>query len=364
MLATRNFRHFRAFCTNGFDVTQKLDEAFERPNSKSIVVPSEVDDGDKSILLFPGQGAQFVGMAKKLLESDEGLAIKGMFTRASNILDVDLLDICLNGPKKTLDKTLHCQPAVVVTSLAAVERLYKEKPEAIEKCIATAGFSVGEITALIFSGALSFDDGIRLVKVRAEAMQFCSDGAKSGMMTLFCGGKKKSKPALACDAAREWVADKFGFDPICQLATDLYTGVKVVSAHNECLDFIEENAADFGIRRTKRLPVSGAFHTPLMRPAVRVLQETLDTMDVNKPRIPVYSNVDRRIFRNDTLIRRLLPKQIVKSVRWEQSMHQMVAYKHEEFMPQIYECGPGKGLSAILYKINGKAGRRCTAVPV
>ena len=197
-------------------------------------------------------------------------------------------------------------------------------------------------------------------------MQYCSEVAKSGMMTaFFASGNKKKQVGLACDTAREWAREKYGLEnPVCQLATDLYAGAKVISGHEECLNFIEENRADFNIRKTKRLPVSGAFHTPLMRPAVEILQTSLNAMEVHKPRIPVYSNAQNRVYRNDTLIRRLLPKQMVLSVRWEQSMHKMFAYEKEDFIPSIYECGPGSGLSAILLKLNGKVGKRARSIPV
>lgn len=122
-------------------------------------LPDADDDSDTSVILFPGQGSQFVGMARKLVEEDGMPAVSAMFERASQILDYDLLKLCLDGPRERLNETRFCQPAVVVTSLAAVEKLYKERPGMVENCRATAGFSVGEITALIFSGALSFEDG-------------------------------------------------------------------------------------------------------------------------------------------------------------------------------------------------------------
>ncbi len=140
--------------------------------------------------------------------------------------------ICLDGPKELLDSTVHCQPAVVVTSLAAVEKLYRERPEAVERCKVAAGFSVGEITALIFSGAISFDDGVLLVKSRAEAMQYCSEVVPSGMMTVFFGAN--AKLGLACEAARRWVEERAGIsDPICQVANFLYTGAKVIAGHEQ-----------------------------------------------------------------------------------------------------------------------------------
>lgn len=154
------------------------------------------------------------------------------FDRASSILDYDLLKICLEGPKSTLDQTLYSQPAIVVTSLAAVEKLFASNPSAIEDCVATAGFSVGEITALIFSGALTFDDGIRFVRARAEAMQHCSDMVESGMMSIFFGADANVGQALV--VAKKWAKEKHGLEnPVCQIANYLYAGGKTIAGHKE-----------------------------------------------------------------------------------------------------------------------------------
>lgn len=318
------------------------------------------DDSLKYSLLFPGQGAQFVGMGRETLNAP---GVKDIFDRASQILDFDLLDMCLNGPANMLDKTRYCQAAVVVCSLAAVEQLYTRIPEALESCISTAGFSVGEITALIFSGAISFDEGIRLIKVRSEAMQYCSELQPSGMITIFYGAK--NNVSLGLQAAKKWTEEKHGIEkPVCQVANYLYAGAKVIAGHEEALRFLENNYEDFGIRGVKRLPVSGAFHTSLMGPAVPVFQETLNVCNVMDPRIPVYSNIKNLVYTKRGLVIKYLPKQMVKPVAWEQTMNNMFRYEVSEFLPNIVECGPGKALSGILFKINGKAGRRTTRVQV
>ena len=129
-------------------------------------------------------------------------------------------------------ETRFCQPAVVVTSLAAVEWLYNENPKAAEDCVALAGFSVGELTALIFSGAITFDDGIHLTKVRGEAMQYCSEAAPSGMMSVFYGAG--ADLAKAAEVARKWIHEKHGVeDPVCNVANFLYSGAKVIAGHKE-----------------------------------------------------------------------------------------------------------------------------------
>lgn len=157
------------------------------------------DDSENTVILFPGQGTQFVGMGQKLI--DQVPSTKLLFDKASSILEYDLLKLCLNGPKELLDKTEYCQPAVLVASLAAVEVLWEIDENAVKNCVASAGFSLGELTALIFSGVFSFEDGIKLVKARGKAMQEASDLEPQGMMTIFYG--KDAQIGLACEAARK-----------------------------------------------------------------------------------------------------------------------------------------------------------------
>ena len=142
------------------------------------------NDSQKTILLFPGQGCQYVGMGKKVL--DKVPSTKTLFDRASAILEYDLLKLCTEGPKETLDMTEYCQPAVVVSSLAAIEALWEVDEDAVKHCVATAGFSVGEITALIFAGALSFEEGLRLTQIRGKAMQTASGIIFMFLLILFC----------------------------------------------------------------------------------------------------------------------------------------------------------------------------------
>lgn len=200
-----------------------------KPKRGKFVAPHLVldrDDSEKTVIIFPGQGSQFVGMGSKAME--KAPATKDLFQRASAILGYDLLKLCLEGPKETLDRTEHCQAAIMVSSLAAVEALWEQDEDAVKNCVATAGFSVGEITALVFGGALSFEDGVRLVHVRGQAMQHASELVNSGMMTIFFNNT--AQIGLACEAARKWVKLNHNIEhPVCVIANHLYAGGKVLA---------------------------------------------------------------------------------------------------------------------------------------
>lgn len=309
-----------------------------------------VDPKETSIILFPGQGTQFVGMGAQLVQIPEVL---DMYELASHILKYNLLELCLRGPKKQLDMTVYAQPAIFVTSLACLERLKEERPSAIPNCVATAGFSLGEITALVFAGAIPFDRGLRLVQIRAEAMQNASDALQGGMMTVLFG--PDSQLNYAIKKAKEWCVTKGVEKPDCIVANYLYPHCKVIAGSEEALRFIEKNASEFNLRRTKRLPVSGAFHSSLMEPAIELFRRELNKIPIEDPIIRVYSNVDALPYRNAEHIRRQLPKQMVKPVKWEQLLHVIYERKDGENFPRTFECGPGKGLKAIMKQVNAKA---------
>lgn len=327
---------------------------------KPLSIEMGVDHSKMSVLLFPGQGAQFVGMGKEVISLP---SVKELYDGASQILGYDLLRLCLEGPQNLLDETRYCQAATVVSSLAAVEFLYKEKPEAVEECMAVAGFSVGELTAAIFTGSVSFSEGINLVKIRGEAMQAASEMVQSGMITVFAGAGNKL--TFGCEVAREWCRRHHHIeDPVCQVANHLYCGAKVVAGHEQAIQFIEKNYADFGIRRTKRLPVAGAFHTPLMEPALEPFSLAVAQTRFSNPRVPIHSNVNNLVLTKGLMVQKTLPKQLVRPVQWESSICQIFKSGPNDSLPSVYECGPGRGLSAMLGKINGKAARRCQYIPI
>ncbi|KAM9327832.1 malonyl-CoA-acyl carrier protein transacylase, mitochondrial [Pholidichthys leucotaenia] len=312
-----------------------------------------------SVFLFPGQGSQFVGMSRGLLKYP---TVKEMFSVAQKILGYDLLSLCLNGPKEELQRTVHCQPAVFVTSLAAVERLQHENPKAIEMCVAAAGFSIGEFAALVFSGAMNFAEALYAVKVRAEAMQEASEQVPSGMLSVI--GKPQARYKYACLQAKEHCKSLGLEDPVCSVANYLFPDGRVIAGHLQALNFLQENSWHFHFMRTQLLPVSGAFHTDLMAPATEPLREVLRQVEVRRPEINVHSNVDGKRYMNSNHVCRQLVKQLVSPVKWEQTLHEIYERTQGEHFPHTFEVGPGRQLGTTLQKCNRKAFKDYTNVEV
>lgn len=323
------------------------------PDSQLAAAPERrprKDPSGCSVLLFPGQGSQFVGIGKGLLKYPN---VKEMFTVAHNILGYDLLSLCLEGPEEELQKTVHCQPAVFVTSLAAVERLNQENPKAIETCVAAAGFSVGEFAALVFSGAMNFAEALYAVKVRAEAMQKASELVPSGMLSVI--GRPQAQYNYACLQAKEHCKSLGMEKPVCSVANYLFPDGRIIAGHQQALDFLQQNSRHLQFMRTKPLPVSGAFHTELMASATEPLREVLQQVEVRRPEISVYSNVDGKRYMNESHVRRQLVKQVVSPVKWEQTLHEIYERTQGQNFPHTYEVGPGRQLGATLQKCNRKA---------
>lgn len=183
----------------------------DAPTSVEEEVKPKINPLDTCIVLFPGQGTIKVGMVQKYLRFPQA---RELFEIANEILNYNLLKLCLKGPQEKLDQTCFNQPATVVNSLAALEQLREERPRIFETCKAVAGYSVGELTALIFSGALSFEDGIRLVSVRGAAMQYASNKLPQGMLSVYC--TPQAALSKACEDAQKWAQDCGVQVPVCQ----------------------------------------------------------------------------------------------------------------------------------------------------
>ncbi len=299
----------------------------------------------KIAFLFPGQGAQYVGMGKALCESEP--AARALFDQASEVLGYDLLGLCLAGPEERLSATVISQPAIFTASLAALESLRKSEPDAVAECQAAAGLSLGEYTALTFAGALSFADGLRVVQRRGEAMQAASEATPSGMVSIL--GLETAQVEELCKKAAE-------SGPI-RIANYLCPGNVVVSGAKAACERIEQLAAEAGAMKTVRLAVAGAFHTDLMRPADQRLREALDQVEVHRPRIPVWSNVDAQSHTDPAEIRDLLVRQVLEPVQWEPTVRNLLAAGFDRF----YEIGPGRVLAGLLKRIQRKADCRNVA---
>lgn len=319
----------------------------------------KVDPKETSILMFPGQGTQFVGMGKNLLVFPQ---VVEMFEAASEILKFNLLKLCLEGPKSKLDQTIYSQPAIFVCSLGAVEKLKEEKLSAIENCMAVAGYSIGEFAALTFAGCFSFEQAVNLVKVRAEAMHYASEIEPGGMANIYI--RPDSKLNYALKMARDWCLDKGIEKPVCSISNYLNPDCKVVAGHLEALKYLESNLKQYNLRKMQRLNVSGAFHTELMRPAVEPFAAALRNIKIAEPLIAVHSNIDGKRYHNSAQIYRNLPKQIYKPVKWEQTLHILYERPVGSDFPDTFECGPGSTLRNLLKTVNSKAHSSCLTIDI
>jgi [acyl-carrier-protein] S-malonyltransferase len=291
----------------------------------------------KYAFLFPGQGAQTVGMAGELCKVSANAA--ELFRHASAILGYDLLDACVNGPAEKLNATDVSQPAIYVASMATLELVHAAEPDIDAQVVATAGLSLGEYTALTFAGALSFDDGVRVVKARGEAMQAAATATPSGMVSII-GMEVGEVESLVAEAR---VAGTI------EVANLLCPGNTVVSGAAAAIAKLNEIATGRG-NRTIPLAVTGAFHTSIMKPADTALAKVLNSITLRTPRMPIWSNVDAKPHTDPAEIKELLVKQILSPVQWESTMRGLVDLGIDRF----YEIGPGRVLAGLLKRVNRK----------
>jgi [acyl-carrier-protein] S-malonyltransferase len=276
----------------------------------------------KIAFLFPGQGAQTVGMGQQLYETLP--AARALYDRAREVLGYDLAKICFEGPAEELDSTVYSQPALFVTSLAALEQLRANSPDVVLACEAAAGLSLGEYTAMVFAGVMDFETGLNVVRQRGEAMQDAADATPSGMVSIL--GLDLAKVEALCEESRRP-------GEVLQVANHLCPGNIVVSGTNSACEHI------------------AAFHTPIMQSAVERLAAALADVKLQKPQRPVISNVDARPHSDPEEIRELLIKQVVSPVQWEASM----CYLLDEGYRHYYEVGPKRVLCGLMKRIDRKA---------
>ena len=299
----------------------------------------------KVAFLFPGQGAQYVGMGAALADSNPRAA--GLFQKAGEILGENLIDLCRGGPAERLNATDMSQPAIFVSSLAALEALRETDPAVVDQCAATAGLSLGEYTALVFAGSMSFEDGLRVVRERGRAMQAAAEATPSGMVSALL---------LDIPTVEEVVREASAAGRI-RIANYLCPGNTVLSGDTAAINAAEK-LIEAKSGKAIRLTVAGAFHTDLMRPADERLAAVLRDVTIVPPRIPVWSNVDALPHADPAEIRDILVRQVLNPVRWEESIRNLLA----DGVDQFYEIGPGKVLAGLLKRINRKIEcRNCAA---
>lgn len=294
-------------------------------------------------LLFPGQGAQTVGMGAALRA--EFPAAQALYDRASEVLGYDLAALCEHGPAEKLDATDVSQPALYVSGYAALEKLRAEHPDALEDVSCVAGLSLGEYTALAFAEAFSFEDGLKVVQARGRAMQAAAEATPSGMVSALL---------LDRDAAKG-VRDAAAGDDVLELANFLCPGNTVLSGETAAIARAIEEIEKAGGRPIP-LAVAGAFHTSLMKPADERLAEALNTIEIQAPKVPVVSNVDAAPHTDPAEIRDLLVRQVLAPVRWEDSMRAMM----DAGVDRFFEVGTGRVLTGLLKRIHRKT--PCTAI--
>lgn len=289
----------------------------------------------KRAFLFPGQGAQRVGMGRDFFEQYE--EARDIYLRANKVLGFDLAKICFNGEEAELSKTLISQPAILVTSIAMLEVFKSACGEAATECYAACGHSLGEYTALVFAGALGLEDAVELVYKRGKYMQEASDEAPGGMVAIL-GLKDEEVEAICREAS--------SFGSVCT-ANYNCPGQIVISGLDKALKAAEGLARERGAKVVP-LKVSGGFHSSLMASARARLTPELERLNIRQARVPVVANVSADYVRKPEEIRGALIAQITSPVRWTQSMETLL----RDGVGEFYEVGPGKVLSGLLRRID------------
>ncbi len=282
--------------------------------------------------VFPGQGSQYVGMAKDLWDVDPESRL--LMERADALLGVPLSRICFTGPEEELRQTQNTQPAIFLHSIVVARKLRSIRPDMV------AGHSLGEYSALVVAGAIGFDDALRLVRLRGELMQRAGI-EREGTMAAVVGLTPETVEDLCREATAAGIVQPANFNSPGQI---------VISGSVNGVRKAMEIARQRGAKLVKELVVSGAFHSPLMESARNGLKQGLDAARIRDAAIPVYANVTAEPVTHAAEIRDLLYRQLTSPVRWEQTVKNMVRDGATDFM----EIGPGKVLQGLVKRTSGR----------
>lgn len=288
------------------------------------------EDNVSVVFLFPGQGSQYVGMGKDLCGISAGA--KSLFEKADAILGFPLSKICFDGPEEELRQTKNTQPAIFIHSIAVASLYQKEEASMV------AGHSLGEYSALVYAGALSFEDGLKLVRLRGELMYEAGISQRGTMAAIM--GLLPEQINTICDEASS--------TGVVQVANFNSPGQIVISGSIEGVRSAMELAKIRGAKLVKELPVSGAFHSEFMKPAQEGLGKALEATAISNARIPVYANVSAQPVQGSDEIRKLLLSQLTSAVRWEETILNMKSNGATRFV----ELGPGKVLQGLVKRID------------
>lgn len=289
--------------------------------------------------VFPGQGSQFPGMCKDLY--DAHAEARDMCQAADKLLGFSLTEVMFNGTAEDLKQTKVTQPAVFLHSVVSQRLMTIEKPDMV------AGHSLGEFSALVACGALRFEDALLLVSARAQAMQAACE-ANPGTMAAVLGLPDEKVVEICAKISQKLMANSQ--EPKVVAANFNCPGQIVISGEVEAVDAACVTLKEAGARRALRLPVGGAFHSPLMAPAAEALAEAIKKTEFHKPFCPIYQNVTAKAETDPEIIRENLLKQLTAPVRWTQSVQNMIADGADSF----FEFGPGDVLKGLIRKINAE----------
>lgn len=285
--------------------------------------------------LFPGQGAQAIGMGKDLAENF--LVSKNVFEEVNDALGQDLSGLIWDGDIETLTLTENAQPALMATSIAAIKALEAEGIK-FDQASYIAGHSLGEYSALCAAGSLSLTDTAKLLRIRGKAMQ---DAVPFGL------GAMAAILGLDFETVSQ-ITNLSSDDQICQAANDNDPGQVVISGHKNAVDQTIELAKDAGAKRAVLLPVSAPFHCSLMQPAAEIMAKALNDIKLEDPIVPLVANVRANEQNNGDMIKDLLIEQVTGSVRWRES----IEFMSSKGVSEVFEIGAGKALSGMVRRIN------------